>query len=814
MEFVHLNCRSYYSMMAGADRPKALFNRAKAFNMNALAITDANGLYGAVEAQRVAGEAGVKNIFGAVIDQPPAKAQQAKASQAKASQAKASRAKAPRAKAPRAKAPRNIVLIARNIAGYGEICRVITDRHLNEDDFEIAMASAKLTGNVVIISSDPPVLEACRIAGRGEGLYAELINYGDTPSRRKIADSLRLAKRFDLPCVATNNVHFAGPEGYEVHRILSAIRTGSTINSLPPYATAHPEAWLKPPEAMGRLFAEAPKAIGNTIKIADECDVTLDIGRLKFPKFPLTQGETPCSRLLKLSCDGINMRYNPVTEQVTRRLRAELCVIDQLNFAEYFLVALDIVREAKRRGIPTVGRGSAANSIVCYALGITDICPLKYNLYFERFMNLNRQDCPDIDIDFPWNKRGEIIDYVYETYGADKVAMIATHNTLRGRSALREVGKAMGIPIKEIEKLTKRLPGFIKTGELEEARAKIPECRGLPIEDEPYRSIIKTARKIEGYPRHLSIHCGGIVVSPTPITDLVPLERSANGVVITQMDMYPIEDLGLVKIDLLGQRGLAVMSDVESAVKRNYGITIDWRKTDPTTDPATKKIMREGRTMGCFYVESPGMRGLLKKLRVESFEALVAASSIIRPGVSDSGMMKAYIERSLGREKPSYLHPSMEGALKDTFGVMIYQEDVLKVVNVVAGMSLAEADSLRKCMSKKRNSTRMDKYKARFMDGAISRGVETKTAEEIWRQIESFGGYAFCKAHSASFAVVSYQTAYLKAHYPAEFMAAVIANHGGFYSAAAYVEEARRLGLGILPPDVNRSHEECTSEVT
>ncbi|VAX16168.1 DNA polymerase III alpha subunit [hydrothermal vent metagenome] len=788
MEFIHLNCHSYYSMMAGADRPEALFRRAKAFNMNALAITDTNGLYGAVEAQRVAGEAGVKNIFGTVIDQP-------------------------RAKAPRAKAPRNIILIARNIAGYGEICRVITDRRLNEDNFEIAMASAKLTENVVLISSDPPVLEACRVAGRGEGLYVELVNYGDTPSRRKIADSLRLAKRFDLPCVATNNVHFAGPEGYEVHRVLSAIRTNTTINQLPPYATAHPEAWLKPPEAMERLFAETPEAIGNTIKIADECDVTLDIGRLKFPKFPLKRGETPYSRLLKLSVEGINQRYNPVTLQVTKRLEEELCVIDKLNFAEYFLVVWDIVHEAKRRGVPTVGRGSAANSIVCYALCITDICPLKYNLYFERFMNLERKDCPDIDIDFPWNKRGEIIDYVYETYGADKVAMIGTHNTLRGRSAIREVGKAMGIPIEEIERFTKRLPAFIQISELEDARARIPECGGLPIEDEPYRSIIKIGRKVEGFPRHLSIHCGGIVVSPTPITDLVPLQRSARGVVITQMDMYPIEDLGLVKIDLLGQRGLAVISDVKSAVKRNYDITIDWRETDPTTDPATKRIMREGKTMGCFYVESPGMRGLLKKLRVDDFETLVAASSIIRPGVSDSGMMKAYIERSLGREKPSCLHPSMERVLKETFGVMIYQEDVLKVVNVVAGMSLAEADSLRKCMSKKRNRERMDKYKGRFIDGAARRGVETKTAEEIWRQIESFGGYAFCKAHSASFAVVSYQTAYLKAHYPAEFMAAVIANHGGFYGAAAYIEEARRLGLDILPPDVNKSHEECVSEV-
>ncbi len=320
------------------------------------------------------------------------------------------------------------------------------------------------------------------------------------------------------------------------------------------------------------------------------------------------------------------------------------------------------------------------------------------------------------------------------------------------------------------------------------------------------------AKQIEGFPRCLSTHCSGIVVTPEPVQNFTPLELSGRNLAITQMDMYGAKDLGLVKIDILGQRALAVVSDVIREVKERYDDAIDWEKIDPVNDQATQSRMRDGRTMGCFYVESPAMRGLLKKLLVDDFETLVAASSIIRPGVSDSGMMKAYIDRHFGREEPVYLHPAMEKVLGDTYGVMVYQEDVIKVANAVGGMSLAEADALRRLMSWRKGYDAMRRHKQRFMDGAKENGVALDVAEEIWRQIESFGGYAFCKAHSASFAVVSWQTAYLKEHYPAEFMAAVIANHGGFYGTSAYIEEARRMGLTILPPDVNRSGEECSAE--
>jgi len=793
-QFVHLNCHSCYSLVSGADRPLTLLKRAKELNMLALAITDTNGMYGAVEAQKRADQVGgVRHIFGVVVDQPEGGALALP------------------------KPSRYIVALARNQDGYAEICRLVTERSLNEAKFDIAMSAATLSDNVIAISSDPAVLEARRMAyGRQAGnIYVELVNHDDTASRRRAAFSLQLARRFDLPCVATNNVHFATPASYDTHRLLCAIRTRATISTLPDGAVASCEAWLKPPRMMERLFSFAPSAISNTLKIADECHVRLKLGELKFPKLHSANGEPPHVLLQRIVFTEVSNRYGSHSSaEVHARLLRELDVIEKLGFSGYFLIVHDIVREAKRRGIPTVGRGSAANSLVCFLLEITDICPIKYNLYFERFMNLQRKDCPDIDIDFPWNRRDEMLEYVYQTYGEQRVAMISTHNTFRGRSIVREVGKALGIPVCEIEKFTRKMPGFIKLSELDEARRAVPECKNLPIEDEPYRSILEIGLKIEGFPRHLSIHCGGIVISPCPITDLVPLQRSANGFVITQFDMYPIEDMGLVKIDLLSQRALAVVMDVIDAVKRNYGIKIDWSKINPAEDEGAKNIMRNGETVGCFYVESPGMRSLLRKLKVDDFETLTAASSIIRPGVSGSGMMKAYIDRSLGREEPSYLCPEMESVLGETFGVMIYQEDVIKVANVVAGMGLGEADALRRCMSKKRNWEDIGKYKKRFIGGAMERGVDKEVAEEIWRQIESFGGYAFCKAHSASFAVVSYQTAYLKAHYPAEFMAAVISNRGGFYSASAYVEEARRMGLSILGPDVNKSGEECTSSVT
>ncbi|UCD11979.1 MAG: DNA polymerase III subunit alpha [Nitrospinaceae bacterium] len=775
--FVHLNCHSHYSLQAGVDSIDALAQAAAAMGCPALALTDTDGLYGAVSFHRAARAAGIRPIYGAEISGSGERSE------------------------PRA------VILAKDLQGFGEVCAVITDRHL-DPGFSLARRLGDASDRVVILSADSRVLDAVARARGAGNLYAELSRLAGGRASR---DLLAFARRRGLPVAATNRVLFLRREGFAIHRLLAAIRTGTTLSTLPEGAAAPPASWMKTPAEMARLFADVPEAVQNTRRIAERCNVTLPIGEILFPRFPLPAGETPSSRLEALTRRGVRALYPGRLAEATRRLDHELKVINGLSFAPYFLIVWDVVREARSRGIPTVGRGSAANSLVCRALGITEVDPLGHNLYFERFLNPERTDYPDIDIDFPWNRRDEMLDYVFDKYGRENVALISAHVHFRGRSALREVGRALGIPGAEIDALTRALPYGVDVARLGAARETIPECRHLPLEDEPYRGMIALAQQIEGLPRHLSIHCGGIVISPFPIIQRMPLQKTPKGFVVTQFDMYPVEDMGLLKIDLLAQKGLAVLTDTVRAVAARHNVRIDFARLDPARDPATRALIRRGDTIGCFYIESPGMRNLLKKLRVESFEMLTAASSIIRPGVADSGMMKAFIDRHNSREAVRTPHPRMARLLRDTFGVMIYQEDVIKVVHDIAGMSLGEADRLRKCMSKKRNWEDIRIHRERFLSGAVARGVRSGAALEIWRQIESFAGYAFCKAHSASFAIVSYQTAYLKAHHPAEFMAAVLSNRGGFYAAAAYVEEARRMGLTILPPCVNASEATFTA---
>jgi len=812
--FIHLNCHSHYSFLAGADGIDALVAAARRMPGSAVALTDINGLYGAVPFQQAARKVGIRPIFGSEVDQ---------------------------LETTHLTSPQRAVLLAKNLKGFSELCRIITDRQL-DPNFTLGERLRSCSDNVIILSPDRHLLDTIARARGGCNLYAELTVHDN----RRDWHLLAFAQKRGLPVVATNRVFFIRPEGWQVHRLLSAIRTHTTVHTLPPGAVTSPDAWLKPPAEMARLFDDIPAAVHNTLRIAEQCDVSLDLGRAKLPPFDLPAGETAAALLRRLSHEGMRRLYPGTARDAARvRLENELSVIHRLKLESYFLIVWDIVREAVARGIPTVGRGSAANSLVCRALNITEVDPIRYNLYFERFLSLERSDYPDIDIDFPWNRRDEILDYVFDTYGHEHVALISTHVHFRSRSLIREVGKALGIPVPEIDAFTKTLPHFSGMAELETVRETVPECRDLPMEDEPYRTIIALSRRIEGFPRHLSIHCGGIVISPFPITDFIPLQKTPKGFAVTQYDMYPVEDMGLLKIDLLAQKGLAVLSDTVKDVQANYDITIDFSgvppqgngktslspqpvtprvlpirgegnilsgrgpasvmRVDPVTDPKTRALVKAGRTIGCFYIESPGMRNLLQKLGVETFEMLTAASSIIRPGVSDSGMMKAFIDRHNGREAVRYLHPQLEPILNETFGVMIYQEDVIKVAHAIAGMSLGEAEGLRKCMSKKRDWEAMENYRERFVTGALANGVTPKITQELWRQMESFAGYAFCKAHSASFALVSYQTAWLKAHYPAEFMAAVLSNQGGFYDTCAYVEEARRLGLTLLLPDINES---------
>ncbi len=771
--FVHLHCHSNYSFLSSAMSIDDLLDEAGRLGMSAIALTDTNGLYGVIPFYKKAIERGIKPILGTEIDDPGS--------------------------------GETARLIARNNGGFSELCRLVTERRLGEG-FRLRDALAGLGPDVFVLTSAVDLLRSLAQARPCGTTFAEVRDMKDPASAVRNARLHRICEETGLPAAATNGVHFTGPADHGLLRVLSAIRRRTTVSELRDGECPTAEAWLKPAHEMERLFRAWPSALRNTSRIAAACDVTFQLKTPRLPDFPLPPGETPFSRLWRLCFRGATRRYRPLRQEVIDQLSRELRVIDNLGFASYFLLVWDIVRFARRRRIPLIGRGSAANSIVSYVLGITEIDPLRHNLFFERFLNPERSSPPDIDIDFCWKRRDRVLDYVYKKYGEERVAMISTHVTMGARSAVREVGRAMGLPPAEISAFTSRLPHSRKL-DVERMRRDFPAFRALPLEREPYRTILELAGRLTGYPRHLSVHPGGIVVSPSPLLDMVPLERARKGLVVTQYDMFAIEDLGLVKIDLLGQRSLGVLADTLEMLERNRSPVPNLEDREMVQrDQATRRLIREGRTIGCFYIESPAMRSLLRKLRVDDFEMLTAASSVIRPGVAESGMMQQFIECHNGLREPVYLHPRMRKILGDTYGVMIYQEDVIKVAHEVAGMSLGEADLLRRAMSgKMRSHQAMENLRDRFIDGALKRDVPRETAGEIWRQIESFAGYAFCKAHSASYALLSFKVAYLKAHYPAEFLAGVISNRGGFYHHTTYVEEARRMGIRILPPDINRS---------
>ncbi|HXI03275.1 MAG TPA: DNA polymerase III subunit alpha, partial [Candidatus Saccharimonadales bacterium] len=495
--------------------------------------------------------------------------------------------------------------------------------------------------------------------------------------------------------------------------------------------------------------------------------------------------------------EGSIRRYGAVTKAVQERLERELGIIRAKGFAGYFLVVADIVSRSPR----TCGRGSAAASLVSYALGITHVDPLRYDLYFDRFLNMGRVDPPDIDVDFAWDERDEVIAHVLSSCGEDRAAMVCNHLCFRGRAAVREVAKVYGLPEDEIGAVTKRLGRFWAAGTAEEMIRIHPLFKDVRLQ-RPWPDILAWASRLEGHPRHLSVHCGGVVIVPDAIWDHVPIQPSAKGVNVIQWEKDQTEDAGLVKIDLLGNRSLAVIRDALAAVEEHHGVTVPYDRFNPLEDLRTKDLIRRGDTVGVFYVESPAMRQLQEKTLTGEFERLVVHSSIIRPAAN--AYIREYVRRLRGGAYRA-IHPLLDDLMPETFGIMVYQEDVAKVAIAMAGFDAASADDLRKVLSKKHKEKRLADHRRRFYEGAAVRGFERGVVDAVWEMILSFGGYSFCKPHSASYALVSFKSAYLKAHYPAEFMAAVLSNQGGYYSTFAYISECRRMGLEILPPDVNAS---------
>ena len=602
----------------------------------------------------------------------------------------------------------------------------------------------------------------------------------------------QLTKLFRCPSfnklVALQPVTFLSAEDYEIHRNLRAIDRNVLLSRLDPSSCAQPDEMLLPPERMKAAFALFPQLMANTEDLLASCGVAFD-GTVKNKRCFTDNVYDDRELLRKLAFDGMAYRYGNTNKEAYRRVEKELEIIEKMNFCAYFLIAWDVVRYAMSRGFYHVGRGSGANSVVAYCLRITDVDPIELDLYFERFLNPKRTSAPDFDIDFSWKERDEVFSYLFKRYGPEHTALLGATVTFQDRSVLRELGKVHGLPKGEIDQMVRQPERFARQSELGER-------------------LLQLADKIHDFPCQRSIHAGGVLVSEAPITNYVALDLPPKGFPTTQFDMYSAEKLGFEKLDILSQRGIAHIREAVELVQQTRGVAIDIHQVETfKEDPLVKRQLLSAETTGCFYIESPAMRSLLRKLRCSDYKTLVAASSIIRPGVAKSGMMREYINRFHHPETVDYRHPLLKELLEETYGVMIYQEDVLKVGHFFAGLDLAEADVLRRMMGHKmRDASEFEEVKDRFFTNCKVKGYPDVLVQDLWRQIESFSGYSFSKAHSASYAVESYQSLYLKSHYPLEFQVAVINNFGGFYQTWFYFHEARRMGATIHLPCVNRSN--------
>lgn len=808
MSFTHLHVHSNFSFLDGGSSVKALLDRAKDLSFEALALTDHNGLYGAIRFYEYALKVGIKPIIGVEIRVVENDSENVDP-----------------------QSGFHLLLLAKNLNGYSNLCKIITRAQLSHEK-----GQAAATPDIIAAHKDDLFcLSGCSMGeissllaqGRFDSAKVSAQKYLDIFGRDSFLIEMQnpilpgtallnyrlseLASSVDLRTVATNNVHYATREDFKVSDLLMCVQTLTRVDEDHPLRKKNSEYYLKSPRAMANLFRRYPKAVVTTDWVARQCNLDLKLGTYRFPDFTVPEGETPYSYLCKLCFEALERLYRPITPEVTARLQHELSIIHSLGFAEYFLVVWDIVQYAKSKNIRCSGRGSAAGSLVAYCLGITIVDPVEHNLLFERFLNPERKGMPDIDIDFDAARRDEVIEYIYNRYGEDKVAMVCTVSTLRAKSAIRDLGKAMDFSPADINRLASALP---HTGgkRIREAIEKLPELKDGNLPVHKLEALIEICEKVDDFPRHLSVHLGGLVISGGLLTDLVPLEWATKGVVVSQYDKDDIEKLGLVKMDILGLRNLSAINDALELIQKHYGIKLDIDNI-PLDDGPTYKMLRSTNTVGCFQVESPGMRGLLGRLQPEIFDDLIAQISLFRPGPMQADMINPFIARRHGEEEVTYLHPSLEPVLRETYGVILYQEQVLAISHALAGFTYGQADSLRRAMTTDRSQAEMEKIRDSFIESACGRGVDRKIADEVFSRLRSFAAYGFCKAHAASFARIAYQTAYLRTHYPAEFMTGILNNEPmGFYPANVIIEEARRLGIRILGVDINQSDKKFTVE--
>jgi error-prone DNA polymerase len=763
--FIHLHLHSSLSPNWGVHSPEALCSTAARLGYSTLALTDRNGLYGIPRFLDAARNAGINPIIGteAVTE--------------------ANRA----------------VLLAQNEEGYANISRLLSDLHCRKS-FDLVRALIEFRHGVLVLSDDAKLLGSLKRESR-EGLFVEL-----SPGH-SLHRALALSREMRLPPVATCRALLLQKEELHLHRVLRAIDLNIKLSRVPAEECACDSDLLHTPEKVAEFFPHCPEALENTLRVAALCQTKWDFSSTIFPAFRDFGNDAAFEELQRRSRQGALWRYGKIDEAVESRLAKELSIIRDKGFSHYFLVVEEISKQSQR----TCGRGSAAASLVAYCLGITHVDPIRHNLFFERFLNEGRTDPPDIDMDFPWDERDAILDFAFARYGASRAAMVSNHVGFKGRSALREVAKVYGLPDFEIKEMTDRISGFWKAEQSAAAIAGHPLFQGETLSTD-WQEILDTAKRLNGQLRHLSLHCGGLVIVPDEIRKYVPVELSRKGLPLIQWEKDQTEDAGLVKIDILGNHSLAVVRDAMAAVREHCGIEIDYASWQPLEDEKTCSLLRSGLSIGCFYLESPSVRLLLRKIwsetappetfEIDIFEVLVQASSIIRPAANS--FIQEYLARLQG--KPwSHLHPLLESVLDETLGIAIYQEQITQIAMQLADFSASEGDQLRKVITKKHKEKRLADFKLKFFLGGGAKGVTEPVLQAIWEQILSFSGYSFCKPHSASYALLSAKAAFMKAHHPAEFMAAVISNQGGYYSPFAYISESRRLGITVRPPDINES---------
>jgi DNA polymerase-3 subunit alpha len=808
--YTHLHVHTEYSLLDGLSRIDPLVKRAKELGMDSLAITDHGVLYGAIDFYRAANSAGVKPIIGCEMYVAPGSRHD---------------------KSPRDQHPYHMTVLAKDTRGYGNLLKLVTAAHLEGFYYKPRVDRELLQKyhQGLIVLSGCPSGEVPRLISQGRvdeardaamwylelfgDYYLELMEHGDVDELPAINKGLTALHRdLGIPVVATNDSHYIHQQDARLQDILICIQTNTNVQDEGRLRMAEDSYYLKSPEEMAALYPELPEAISNTQAIADMCNLELDFSQLHLPKYKVPDGVAADDYLARISREGLHRRIQHVGPKEEERLAYELEVIRQTRYADYFLVVWDIARFVRQNDIYFTVRGSAAGSLVLYCLGVTDVNPLHYKIVFERFLNVERKEMPDIDMDFQDDRRDEVLNYIVSKYGRDHVAQIITFGTLGARAAIRDVGRALAMPYAEVDRIARMIPARPHIL-LSQAIKENPELEEVYGADEGVRHLVDTARSLEGITRHSSTHAAGVVISEDPLDDHVPLQRpgraDSQSISTTQYPMEPIAALGLLKMDFLGLVNLTILSKARDLIARTRGRQIALRDI-PLDDDATFEMLSRGDTVGVFQLEGVGMTRHIKELKPSSLVDVAAMIALYRPGPMEH--ITTFIEAKYGRTAARYPHTSLREILKETYGVIVYQDQVFHIAQAFAGYSLGEADVLRKAMGKKIPEI-MAQERGRFIQGALDQGHRPELAEEVFALIEPFAGYGFPKAHAISYGLISYWTAYLKVNYPEEYMGCLLnAYAGNTDKLAGSVAECRRLKIPVLPPDVNRSGVEFTVE--